>query len=325
MIPLRDTAPSGHYPIVNTFIISINVLAFMIQSAWPGDPEHFFYLYGLVPARYSDPVTAAYYPFIMQIFSFFSFMFIHGGIWHMLSNMWFLYIFGDNVEDRLGHIRYLAFYILCGLGSALFHLIFNIDSNLPTIGASGAVAGVMGAYFILYPKAKILTLIPILFIPYFTEISAFFFLGLWLLLQFFNAAAEIGNHHAGGIAWWAHIGGFIFGILFLKIFNVMPETGMTRKVMPATERKKTHRFQVIRPTGSVDNPNLYGKIMVTSHEAFTGTVKLINIPWGFYQRPFRVTVPSHSHDGTILRLKGLGKQMSDGSVGDLMLTVIIRG
>ena len=130
-----------------------------------------------MPARYTVPEISGYFSIGQQVFSFVSFMFIHGGFWHLLGNMWSLYILGDNVEDRLGPLRYLAFYLLCGITSGLTHIIINHHSQLPTIGASGAIAGVMGAYFILYPKSKILTLIPIFIIPYFVEIPAFFFNG----------------------------------------------------------------------------------------------------------------------------------------------------
>ncbi|MDL1968771.1 MAG: rhomboid family intramembrane serine protease [Deltaproteobacteria bacterium] len=131
-------------------------------------------MYGLVPARYTIPQIASYSTTGQQLVSLITFMFLHSGFWHLLGNMWSLYIFGDNIEERLGHLRYLAFYMICGLASGLCHLVFNYNSTMPTIGASGAIAGVIGAYFILFPKAKILTLIPIFFIPYFIEIPAFF-------------------------------------------------------------------------------------------------------------------------------------------------------
>jgi hypothetical protein len=137
-------------------------------------------------------------------------MFLHGGFLHLLGNMWFLYIFGDNVEDRLGPSRFLAFYILSGMAAALIHLVTNWHSPLPTIGASGAIAGVMGAYFLLFPRARVLTMVPIFFFPLLFELPAIFFLGYWVLIQFFYASVSGGQ--AGGVAWWAHIGGFIFGL-----------------------------------------------------------------------------------------------------------------
>ena len=163
MIPIRDTIESKTYPVVNSIIIALNVLLYLVQLAQGDRLNQFIITYGLVPVRYSVPQIAAYFTFGQQALSLFSFMFIHGGFLHLLGNMWSLYIFGDNVEDRLGPIRYLLFYILCGLLSGLSHLFINWHSQIPTIGASGAIAGVMGAYLLLYPGAKILTLIPILF------------------------------------------------------------------------------------------------------------------------------------------------------------------
>ncbi len=321
MIPIRDTIPSKSYPIVNHVIIGINVVLYLVEMSQGANLERFIYIYGLVPARYSVPQFSAYFTPAQQVLSVFSFMFLHGGFWHLLGNMWSLYIFGDNIEDRLGALRYLVFYLLCGITSGLSHLAFNLHANVPTIGASGAIAGVMGAYLILYPNSKILTLIPILFIPWFIEIPAFFFLGIWFVLQFINAA---GSHGAmGGIAWWAHIGGFVFGIIFLKIFLSLPVTGVTKKMRRMTEKKKTPRLQVIRPVGPGNDPHLYGTIKITSFEALTGTRKLINIPRGLQKRTFRVIVPSGVKEGSKLRLKGMGKVTPDGERGDLYLKVAI--
>jgi len=323
MIPLRDTLRSQNYPIVNNSIIVINVLVYFFEMAQGQNLDGFLYIYGLVPARYSIPHVAAYFTTIQQLFALFSFMFLHGGFWHLLGNMWSLYIFGDNIEDRLGPLRYLLFYLLCGLTSGLAHIIFNLSSNVPTIGASGAIAGVMGAYFILYPRSKILTLIPIIFIPYFLEIPAFFFLGIWLVFQLINAAGSNGG--AGGIAWWAHIGGFVFGILFLKLFDRIPATGLTAKIRSATTKRKSHRLQVIRPGIRDDDAHLYGTIQISPIEAETGTQKLVNIPWGFHNRLFRVVVPPGIQEGSKLRLQGLGRQMPAGhGKGDLFLTVVIQ-
>ena len=322
MIPIRDTTPTQNAPIVNSTIIGFNVVVFVIQIAQGPEVHQFNYIYGLVPARYTEPQITAYFTLGQQLLSFFSFMFLHGNFWHLLGNMWSLYIFGDNVEDHLGHLRYIVFYVLCGLASGVSHLLLNMNSNLPTIGASGAIAGVMGAYFILHPYAKILTLIPILFIPWFIEIPAFFFLGFWFILQFINAAVV--RTDVGGIAWWAHIGGFIFGIIGLKLFGLLPAAGVTEKLRPITARKKTPRLQIIRPIGTQNDPHLYGTLYVTPHEARLGTNKIVNIPWGFHKRLIRVGVPAGIKSGKILRLKGLGKQASDGLIGDLYLKVVIR-
>jgi membrane associated rhomboid family serine protease len=237
MIPLRDTIQSEHYPIVNTIIISLNVLLFFLTPSRGPELSQFMLTYGLVPARYSTPEIASHFGFGQQAFAFLSFMFLHGGFWHLLGNMWFLYIFGDNVEDRLGSLRYLFFYLLCGWASGVTHLVMNWHSQLPTIGASGAIAGVMGAYLLLYPRSRILTLIPIFFIPYFVEIPAFFFLGLWFFLQFLSAAGT--QAETAGIAWWAHIGGFLFGMAFLKMLSKVPEVGVTNKVRRAMPKRKT--------------------------------------------------------------------------------------
>jgi len=321
MIPIRDTIPSKNYPVVNNTIIGINVVVYLVQISLVPDLNRFIYIYGLVPARYSIPQITSYFTTSQQLFSLLSFMFLHSGFWHLLGNMWSLYIFGDNIEDRLGPFRYFVFYLLCGITSGFCHLIFNLNSNIPTIGASGAIAGVMGAYLILHPNAKILTLIPIIFIPWFVEIPAFFFLGLWFVIQFVSAAGSHGG--IGGIAWWAHIGGFIFGIIFLKILLALPETGVSDQIRKVTAKRKTHRLQVIRPIGPGKDPHLYGMITITSFEALTGTLKLVNIPWGFQKRLVRVAVPAGVQEGSKLRLKGLGKITPDGQRGDLYLKVSI--
>jgi hypothetical protein len=204
----------------------------------------------------------------------------------------------------------------------LSHLFLNWYSQIPTIGASGAIAGVMGAYLILYPRSRILTLIPIFFIPYFLEIPAFFFLGIWFLIQFVSATGASGQ--AGGVAWWAHIGGFLFGILFLKAFSMLPELGLTGKIRSATTKKKTPRLQVIRLLGSEGDANLYGNIIITPREAYYGSYKLVNIPWGFQKRLFRVKIPPGTSHGKRLRLGGMGKQINGGQRGDLYLKVSIQ-
>lgn len=322
MIPIRDTISSKNYPVVNSTIIGINIAVYLVQIFQGADLYNFTYIYGLVPARYSVPQIAYYFSTSEQILSFISFMFLHGGLLHLLSNMWTLYIFGDNVEDRLGPARYLAFYLICGLFSGLTHLYFNYYSNYPTIGASGAIAGVMGAYFILYPKAKILTLIPIIIIPWIVEIPAFFFLAFWFLLQFLNAAGSSGQ--AGGIAWWAHIGGFIFGMLWLKIFTFIPLTGLSGAVRGMTEKRKSDRLQVIRPVVSSNDNNLYATINISRDEAILGTQKLLSLSMGFKKKLFKVVIPPGLSEGSILRLKGLGQERREGPKGDLLLKTAIE-
>ena len=322
MFPIRDTIPSKTYPVVTHALIGINVVVFLYQMTLGPNLDKFIYIYGLVPARYTVDYYAQYFSFGQQAFAWISFMFLHGGFMHLLGNMWTLYIFGDNVEDHLGSIRYLVFYLLCGLASGLSHMLLNSGSNIPTIGASGAIAGVMGAYFLLHPGARILTLIPILFIPWFVEIPAFVFLGFWFFLQFLNAA---GSGTAGGVAWWAHIGGFVFGMIFLKLFSRVPATGIGDRLRSATQKRHTSRLQVIRPSAPGEDLNLYGVIDVTAYESLTGTRKLVTVPWGFRRKMVRVSVPPGVNEGTKLRLKGLGKPGPDGQSGDLMLKVRILG
>ncbi|MFH1242182.1 MAG: rhomboid family intramembrane serine protease [Pseudomonadota bacterium] len=322
MIPIRDTTESKRYPVVNNIIIAANVLSYVIQLSQGHRINQFIYTYGLVPARYSVPEIASYFTPGQQVFSLFSYMFVHGGFWHILMNMWSLYIFGDNVEDRLGSLRYLAFYLLCGLTSGLSHLFLNWHSQIPSIGASGAIAGVMGAYFLLYPRSRILTLIPIFFIPYFLELPAFFFLAVWFIIQFISAAGSPAQE--GGVAWWAHIGGFIFGMIFLKLFLRVPETGIGREMREKTTRKKTHRLQAVHTTSTAGDPNLYGSITITRREALTGTQKLVNIPWAFQRRLLRVSVPPGVKDGTQLRLAGMGRRIDEDTRGDLFLRVTIQ-
>ena len=280
------------------------------------------YTYGLVPARYSVPEIAAYFTVGQQVLPFLTFMFLHGGLLHLVGNVWFLYIFGDNVEDHLGHFRYLFFYLLCGWASGCAHLALNWHAKIPTIGASGAIAGVMGAYWILYPKARVLTLVPIFFLPYFVEIPAFLFLGIWLLFQFLSAAGPAAQ--MGGIAWWAHIGGFIFGIVFLKLFQLVPELGADKRVRGLTRKRRSPRLHMVRPVSLGDDPDLHGVIVVSGREASSGARKLVNIMHGRDRRTFSVRIPPGVSGGSKLRLRGLGRHMPDGTRGDLYLQVEIR-
>ncbi|QTA83576.1 Rhomboid family intramembrane serine protease [Desulfonema limicola] len=322
MIPIRDTIKSKTVPVVNNTLIGLNIFFYLVQMFQGNDLGRFIFNYGLVPARYTDFDMASYFSFGQQMFSFVSYMFLHGGFWHLLGNIWFLYIFGDNVEDHLGPFRYLAFYLLCGIGSGMFYMLFNFHSNIPIVGASGAIAGVMGAYFMLYPGSKILTLFPVLFIPFFFEIPAFFFLGFWFILQFLNAAGS--SAQVSGIAWWAHIGGFIIGAALLNLSHKLPQTGVTQTARQIAEKKKTYRLQVINPSGPIDDPNLYGTIVITPFEAQRGTMKLVNIPWGFQKRLYKISVPPDTKQGNVLRLTGQGKKLRDKSRGDLLLTVEIE-
>jgi membrane associated rhomboid family serine protease len=320
MIPIRDTQTSHSVAVVTRALIAINVGVFLVQLAQGEGILRFNYFYGLVPARYTVERIAAHFSLAQQVFALVSFMFLHGGFLHLLGNMWSLYIFGDNVEDHLGPFRFLAFYLLCGLVSGLAHMLSNPMSNIPTVGASGAIAGVMGGYFLLFPAARILTLVPIVFIPLFFEIPAFVFIGIWFLLQVLNATS--GGQSA--IAWWAHIGGFVAGMLLVKLSGRLPDSGLSRRFKPLTAKRHTERLQVIRPAGAPDDPNLYGTVRITALEARQGATKLVNVPWGFHKRLLRVNVPPGVVEGSRLRLKGLGRWTADGHRGDLYLQVVFE-
>jgi membrane associated rhomboid family serine protease len=222
MIPLKDTIPHRHTPFITYLLIITNVLIFLFErSLNPYYLKQLVYTFGLVPARYSHPEWASFFGLhIDNYWPFFTCIFLHGGWFHIISNMWSLWLFGDNVEDKFGHFGFLVFYIICGLIASFVHYFFNINSIVPVIGASGAIAGVMGAYFVMFPRSRILTLIPIFFIPFFIEIPAVIFLGFWFLSQLFSGTFMLfAASQASGIAWWAHIGGFVAGIILHKIFK----------------------------------------------------------------------------------------------------------
>jgi membrane associated rhomboid family serine protease len=221
MFPLKDTVPSHTPPLMTWTLVLINAVVFFGELQLTGPQlERFFYLFGLVPARYSHPLWAwmiglpldDYWPFLTC-------MFLHGGWLHFLGNMWTLWIFGDNVEDRMGPGRFLVFYLFCGLAASLVHYWTNLDSTVPTVGASGAIAGVMGAYLVLYPRSRIILLLPIFFYPFFFEMPAVLYLGLWFYSQFLSGVFSLaGPEQVGGIAWWAHIGGFLTGAVVWRAF-----------------------------------------------------------------------------------------------------------
>jgi membrane associated rhomboid family serine protease len=322
VIPLRDSNRSATFPVVNSLIIAACVLAFIVELTQGQTIAAFIYRYGLVPARYADPQIAARFTAGQQILPFLTSLFLHGGIFHLVGNMWFLYIFGDNVEDRLGHLRYLFFYLLCGLAAGVTHLVINWGANIPTIGASGAIAGVMGAYVVLFPRAKVLTLIPLFFFFPFVEVPAFFFLGIWLLFQLVSAAGDTG--HVGGVAFWAHIGGFVFGIIFLKLIELIPRTGIQATMQRWTKKQITPRLHVIHPVGSGHDLDLRGTIIVSEREARAGGRKLVTFAHDRAKRTFSLQIPPGVTPGTTLRLRGMGKQTAEGLRGDLHLTVEIK-
>jgi len=204
MIPLRDVIPSRTFPLFTIAFIAFNSAGFLFEVSLPDRAlEAFMYIYGVVPAQFNW-------------LSVLTSMFLHGGWLHFLGNMLYLWIFGDNVEDRLGHGRFVLFYVFCGGVAALAHVYMNPASNIPTIGASGAIAGVMGAYFVLYPHSRVLALVPLFIIWEIIEVPAILFLGIWFLMQFFSGVGSIATDGAadtGGIAFWAHVAGFLAGVV----------------------------------------------------------------------------------------------------------------
>ncbi len=202
---------------MNFGLIALNSAVFLYQLSLGEQLTDFVYAYGLIPFRFLHMVPRDPAELLTPL----SAMFLHGGWAHLLGNMLYLHIFGDNIEDRLGHGRYLLFYLACGVLSFLAQVAFQPHSMVPNVGASGAIAGLLGAYFLLFPRARVLTLLPLLFFFPLVEIPAFFFLGIWFLIQFLSGASTIGRTSAlaGGVAWWAHIGGFLAGMLLLRLLQ----------------------------------------------------------------------------------------------------------
>lgn len=217
MIPIKDRNPTHRFPIFTILIIIVNVVVFLYEVSLDSKGlESFFLAYGVVP--FSVIGTLAQGPLDpMAVFPLLSSMFLHGGILHLGGNMLYLWVFGDNIEDKLGHGRFLAFYLLCGLAATLLHVVIDPASTVPTVGASGAISGVLGAYLLMFPKARVVTVIPIFFFLQVAELPALIVLGFWFVIQFFNGIASLGYETAGmgGVAWWAHIGGFIAGLLLV--------------------------------------------------------------------------------------------------------------
>jgi len=209
MIPLRDVIPSRTTPYITVTIIALNAVAWIFEIMLPHDAlNEFLTIYGVVPAYFSYPTLVTS-------------MFLHGGWMHVIGNMWYLWIFGDNVEDRVGHGRFMVFYLLCGIAAALGQVVVDPNSTLPTIGASGAIAGVMGAYFVLYPRSRVLTLIPLIVLMPIVEVPAIVLLGFWFVMQLFNAGtiAMTTSSRGGGVAFAAHVIGFVAGAGGVFIFR----------------------------------------------------------------------------------------------------------
>jgi membrane associated rhomboid family serine protease len=230
MIPIQDTVHSRNPPLAVYALIALNLLVFALELSLPHEGlDRLFYLLGIVPARYSHPEWAVRVGFpVDDYWPFLTSMFLHGGWAHIIGNMWTLWIFGDNVEDRMGPFRFTLFYLLCGLVAAVVHYATNRDSDVPTVGASGAIAGVLGAYFVLYPRSQIVVMVPIFFYPVFFEVPAVMYLLFWALSQLFSGALALaGPVEVGGVAWWAHVGGFAAGLLLHPLF-VRPRRAIRR-------------------------------------------------------------------------------------------------
>lgn len=222
MFPLRDNIPSSHKPFMVWSILGLNALVFLLELGFSDvGLAKLFHTFGVVPARFTHAEWANWmgYPSGGEI-SFLTHMFLHAGWLHVIGNMWMLWVFADNVEDVMGSGRFLVFYLLSGLAALGVHFAFNLDSAVPVVGASGAIAGVLGAYFLLYPQAKVRTLVPLFIIPYYFDIPAVVFLGIWFVTQVFSGLATQAQNVAGaGIAWWAHVGGFLAGMLLMPVFR----------------------------------------------------------------------------------------------------------
>jgi|SRR5579864_783202 len=223
MIPIRDDQPRYSTPYVNYFVIGLNALVFLLFE--PPTQSRAFQLmtlqFGLIPHDFTRALAgSAQYPLGANLLTILTSMFMHGSFFHVLGNMWFLWIFGDNIEDHLGHFSYLIFYLICGIAAALTDIALTPTSNVPLIGASGAIAGVMGAYIVLYPRARVQTLV--ILIVFFTIwwLPAWFFLGYWFFIQFIatSVVATSAHHQTGGVAFAAHVGGFVAGLILIKLF-----------------------------------------------------------------------------------------------------------
>jgi membrane associated rhomboid family serine protease len=220
VIPLRDENPALAVPIVTRTLIALNVAAFAYELMLGPGLREFVAQWGLVPARLTLAMRFGEEPLLAPLSTAVTSMFLHGGFAHLLGNLWYLWIFGDNVEDRLGQLRYFVFYLVAGLTAATFHYFTNPASTVPTVGASGAIAGVLGAYLAAFPRARVVTLVPLFPFLQILAMPATLVLGLWFVFQFLSGALSLAAGGAGGgVAWWAHIGGFAFGFAAMKLFE----------------------------------------------------------------------------------------------------------
>ncbi len=224
MIPLRDAQKTQSFPIVNITFIAINICVFLYEMSLGRNLEGFIQSAAFVPADFFQPGNV-----VADARSVFVSMFLHGGWMHLIGNMLYLWIFGDNIEDRLGHVKYVVFYVLCGWAATLAHGFAAMSSQVPAIGASGAIAGVLGAYLLLFPHGRVLTLVPFGLFTQIRELPAILVLGMWFVLQFFSGILSLGAREQTGVAWWAHIGGFVAGMILIKVMRARqappPERG----------------------------------------------------------------------------------------------------
>jgi membrane associated rhomboid family serine protease len=220
LIPLKDLTPRRSFPIVNLLLILINVAVFIYQiTLAPHAAQVFVNTYAVIPARIQSAV-AGHHSLPGALLPLFTCMFLHGGWLHIIGNMWFLWIFGANVEDHMGPLPYLIFYLLCGVGSSVAQTAFSWGSHIPALGASGAISGVLGAYIVFFPTSQIYTLVTLFIIWFRARIPAIVFIGLWFVIQALSAYGTlggVGHIEEGGVAWWAHIGGFVLGLIFAKL------------------------------------------------------------------------------------------------------------
>jgi membrane associated rhomboid family serine protease len=217
MIPIRDDNPTHSVPVITYFLIFLNVIVFIFQTFMGSNNEAFVYQFALIPSQLTTTASLG------NILDIFTSMFMHAGLAHIGGNMLYLWIFGDNVEDRLGSGKYLIFYVLGGVIASITHIFTNPTSTIPTVGASGAIAAVLGAYLVLFPSQKVLTLIPLGFWLRLTLLPASLVLGVWFVFQLFSGVLSLGGPDVGGVAFWAHIGGFVSGVVMGTLFK-KPET-----------------------------------------------------------------------------------------------------
>ena len=220
MIPLRDTIPSRRVALVTRAILVANIAAFVLELRQGAVLDAFLYRFGVVPAHWIVSSPSDFLDWPRLFLTLLASQFLHGGLFHLASNMLYLWIFADNVEDRLGHARFLLLYLGSGVAAAVSQILISPRSSLPMVGASGAIAGVLGAYLLMFPSARIVTLIPLWIFWREVELPAFFFLGFWFLLQWFAGLRTLGQMaDVGGVAFWAHIGGFVSGMLGVAVLR----------------------------------------------------------------------------------------------------------